>query len=155
RRDNKGKSRIGGGLWYGADHAGNTELRLPEGLPQSSRIAEFASALTGLQRAPRNQETHISTSRDLLRVTMQTHLQHMEDRGWIGVAEREPLQALATELKARTIPSLFKDPESERAPRNDRTTADGRAGATSLAVSGCQKLDPDGFHLEIDPVFIL
>lgn len=76
---------------------------------------------------------------------MTQRLQDLEDRGWIGVAHRETLRALAAELKCRTAPTIFRDDDG-----NDRRSLEGRTGAALLAQSGCGEEIPSEINLEID-----
>ncbi|KAJ7828729.1 hypothetical protein B0H13DRAFT_1656087 [Mycena leptocephala] len=78
-------------------------------------------------------------------------LQTTEDRGWIKIANKEPLRALASELKARTGLTMFEDGD----PGTNKLELEGRAGATLLANNGCRDLVPRQISFETDPAFTL
>ncbi|KAJ6614396.1 hypothetical protein B0H10DRAFT_1803617, partial [Mycena sp. CBHHK59/15] len=83
----------------------------------------------------------IHTRKGTLKNTLARDLGHLEDKGWIKTADREPLQALAAELKARTAATFFVVHSTVGA---DRCT-----GASWLAREGCKKELSDDISLEI------
>ncbi|KAJ7601415.1 hypothetical protein B0H17DRAFT_969783, partial [Mycena rosella] len=131
RRSNAGKLTAGGGLWRNDNRDGHAVLRLPDEQPQTALNAEAASALVGLRRAPQTQAVELTISKKALHRALTTRLQALEDRGWIGIAEREPLRALAAELKARTAPTFFREGDREI----------GCEKAAQLARQGCSEQD--------------
>ncbi|KAJ6470692.1 hypothetical protein DFH09DRAFT_868972, partial [Mycena vulgaris] len=96
RRNDEGRITAGGGLWYNNDPGQSTALRLPEDQPQTAVGAEAAAAFAGL-----TQTVVVTTSKRATHLALTKKLQSLEGRGWIGVAEKEPLRALAAELQAR------------------------------------------------------
>ncbi|KAJ7115514.1 hypothetical protein C8R43DRAFT_902649 [Mycena crocata] len=80
---------------------------------------------------------------------MVQRLQAMEDRGWIGIAEREPLRALAALLKAREGKTVFKD------EKDSGIESTGFAQAASQAAAGCNDVEPSRVNYTIDPALEL
>ncbi|KAJ7911321.1 hypothetical protein B0H13DRAFT_1614752, partial [Mycena leptocephala] len=74
-----------------------------------------------------------------------------EDRGWIKMANKKPLQALASELKARAGITLFEDGD----PGTNKQELAGQAQATQLAKDGCQDATTRPICFESDPTFTL
>ncbi|KAJ7834276.1 hypothetical protein B0H13DRAFT_1653372 [Mycena leptocephala] len=74
-----------------------------------------------------------------------------EDRGWTKMANKKPLQALASELKARTGTTLFEDGN----PGTNKQELAGRAQATQLAKDSCQDAMTRPICFESDPTFTL
>ncbi|KAJ7026074.1 hypothetical protein C8F04DRAFT_1223174 [Mycena alexandri] len=94
-------------------------------LQKASEVADICSALLAVQHAPRNQTLQIVSSKNTSRVAMTCNLGKLEDRGWVGIADREPLKSLAAELRSRTAPTVFVEvsPESSSAMREGMRTA--------------------------------
>ncbi|KAJ7157685.1 hypothetical protein C8R43DRAFT_883247 [Mycena crocata] len=72
---------------------------------------------------------------------MTERLQAMEDKGWIGITDRESLPALAGELKARTAQSIFKDGGSSI----------GLSGALTLAIEGARDMESARIDFILEP----
>ncbi|KAJ7145978.1 ribonuclease H-like protein, partial [Mycena epipterygia] len=150
-RDAERKIIAGGGLWYGGDNAKNKVLRVPGSQPQTAQAALITASLLGAQHTSREQPLKIHCAKSTVRVAMTQQIQDMEDRGWIGVINREPLRALAAELTARTAPTIFEDGD----PNGNGQILEGRAGAARLAKDGCQGASPSQINLNPDPAFSL
>ncbi|KAJ7142254.1 hypothetical protein C8R44DRAFT_865616 [Mycena epipterygia] len=118
---------------------------------QTTKAAGLATSLLGVQYAPRVQTLEVHSVKSTVHIAMTQKLQDLEDRGWIGVADREPMRALAAELTARTGPTIFKDGD----PKSDKPTLDGRAGATLLAKNGCRETSASQISFRVDPNFSL
>ncbi|KAJ7740844.1 hypothetical protein B0H16DRAFT_1256037, partial [Mycena metata] len=97
----EGETIAGGSIWYGPEHEKNLAIRVPMDQTQSTKSADIYASLLTVQRAPRDQELRIINSKDSTRVAMTRNLEKLENRGWIGVPDSDPLKALAAELKAR------------------------------------------------------
>ncbi|KAJ7715666.1 hypothetical protein B0H16DRAFT_1477186 [Mycena metata] len=113
-------------------------LRVTENSPQTSQRAEIASTLIVVQQTARDQALIIYNSKGIIGAEMIQRLQAREDRGWIGVADRDLLQVLAVELK--TVDRDSQEYESV-----------GRKEALALAKEGCQRPEEILINLEIDP----
>ncbi|KAJ6448859.1 hypothetical protein C8R47DRAFT_1265647 [Mycena vitilis] len=127
----------GGGVWYGQNDLRNTELRVPEYLAQTVLNAEALSALTLIQRAHPETTLNIHSSRNLLKKMFINNLERWEDRGWVGVTDKAPLQTLSAALKARVAPTNFMTAQ------DDERVERGYSEARSLAQAGCTKETPD------------
>ncbi|KAJ7843032.1 hypothetical protein B0H13DRAFT_2413103 [Mycena leptocephala] len=84
----------------------------------------------------------LENPRGSVMLAMTKNLNKWEDRGWIGVANNTPLQALAAGLRSRTAETTFAIAKS----------TPGSAGAADLARGGTTKLEEDTVHLYIPPV---
>ncbi|KAJ7922383.1 hypothetical protein B0H13DRAFT_1865760 [Mycena leptocephala] len=65
---------------------------------------------------------------------MLNHLYKWEDKSWVGVPDKAPLQALAAALKMHTAPTRFETPE-----REEESEKEGCTGAQYLAREGNRK----------------
>ncbi|KAJ6480516.1 ribonuclease H-like protein, partial [Mycena vitilis] len=124
-------------IWYGPDDARNVELRVPESLAQTTLNAEVLSALMLVQRAHPETTLNVHSSRSLLKKMFVNNLERWEDRGWVGVANKAPLQTLSAALKARVAPTNFITAQEDE--REER----GYSEARSLARTGSTKETPD------------
>ncbi|KAJ7152167.1 hypothetical protein C8R43DRAFT_886456 [Mycena crocata] len=140
RRNRGGQLVWGSGLWYGPSDPRNLSLRIPASQNQTALTAIASACLIGIQRAPRNQTITVFSKSHTLRMAMTQRLQPMEDKGWIGIADRDPLRALAAELKARTGLTIFKDSK----PSENRDFGE----ATALAITGTQSQEPSQLNFE-------
>ncbi|KAJ7483379.1 hypothetical protein FB451DRAFT_1393485 [Mycena latifolia] len=147
KRNNGGKLITGGGLWFGAEQQENVSLRMAEDKPQSALSAEATAAFVGVQGIPRDMTIELISSRKAVRVAMTGRLQAMEDKGWIGIADRKALSALAAVLKSRSAPTFFK--EKER--RDSGPELEGHTGAAQLARQGCHRPEPTNIDYVIEP----
>ncbi|KAJ7138997.1 hypothetical protein C8R44DRAFT_827847 [Mycena epipterygia] len=77
---------------------------------------------------------------------MNKNLQKWEDRGWIGIPNRLPLQALAACLRGRQEITIFEklDPSHESLPHTR---------ATELARKGAEKDETESVNFSIRPCF--
>ncbi|KAJ7711322.1 hypothetical protein B0H16DRAFT_1817076, partial [Mycena metata] len=120
-----GENMAGASLWYGPENEKNMVLRVPVDQLQTSRSADICATLLAIQRAPRDQALKIVSSKNSSRIAMTRNLGTLEDKGWVGVANRDSLKALAAELRSRTAATIFVDvsPESPEILRNGERTA--------------------------------
>ncbi|KAJ7823666.1 hypothetical protein B0H13DRAFT_1548631, partial [Mycena leptocephala] len=108
------------------------------------------ATLLAVQSTSREQSLILHSSRSTVRVAM-SRLAATEDRGWIKIPNEKPLQALASELKARTGTTQFEDGD----PGTDKQELEGRTNASLLAKAGCQDATASSFCFESDPALIL
>ncbi|KAJ7757900.1 hypothetical protein B0H16DRAFT_1314178, partial [Mycena metata] len=146
-RDTQGRQIAGGGIWYGTGNAKNMAFKLPENQPQSSKSAEITAALLVTQQTDRDQPLVLHSSSGTVYSEMTRQLQSKEDKGWIGVPERDLLRVLAAELKARTATTRFEI---------DGTQSDkeGQRELSSLAREG-RVAEEILLNLGIDPLYEL
>ncbi|KAJ7139962.1 hypothetical protein C8R43DRAFT_893064 [Mycena crocata] len=123
----------------------NKSIRIPAVPIQSALQALATACLAGVQGVPRDQKLVIKCKKPMVHVAMTKHLPAMEDKGWIGIASRDPLRALAAELKARTAPTIF---ESNRSTGSQ--VGEGWAGAAALAFDGTRNPTQTIIGLEIE-----
>ncbi|KAJ6550391.1 hypothetical protein DFH09DRAFT_925930 [Mycena vulgaris] len=144
-KDAEGVTWAGGGVWYGIDDARNTSVRLPATTAQTAKNAEVHAALICAKRTHPRTVLRIHTRKGTLRNVMTRDLGRLEDKGWIKVADRAPLQALAAELKNRTATTLFVVHSADSADNA------GCEGALCLAREGSRKASSDDIDLSIRP----
>ncbi|KAJ7663723.1 hypothetical protein DFH06DRAFT_986691 [Mycena polygramma] len=147
-RDAHGKITAGGGVFFASGDERNFKLRVPESHAQSAQTAEIMATLLGVQKVPKEQRLVVKNSKKIVRTAMIQRLQAMEDRGWIGVADREPLKALAAALKSRTGQTVLEDSGDTT---RDRLETEGRAEAAALARQGCLDAAPEKVNFDIRP----
>ncbi|KAJ7038918.1 hypothetical protein C8F04DRAFT_1179254 [Mycena alexandri] len=121
-------------------------MSLLESLPQTCQTVEIIATLWALQHAPREQNLTIRSSKKSVRTTIMVRLGAMEDRGWIGIPDKKPLQALVAELRARGGTMSFLPPDQ----KEDRHILTGRSEAAILAKTDCDML-PKEIRFDIDP----
>ncbi|KAJ7743622.1 ribonuclease H-like protein, partial [Mycena metata] len=127
------------GAWFG-EGLQNASLKLPETTTQSKSNAEVIAALVSIRQAGNQTEMHIeSTSTGKIINGLKTNLPKWEDRGWIGVPERQPMQALVAALRGRTAPTTFAAVKE----------SEGQTEAITLARAGIEKPVPDAVDLRI------
>ncbi|KAJ7141977.1 hypothetical protein C8R46DRAFT_1046559 [Mycena filopes] len=129
----------GSGGWFGHDLQ-NISLRLPEDTPQTASNAEVIATIGSLKQAGKQTEVIIGSGSRKMMTTLKTNLPKWEDRGWIGVPERRPIQALVAELRGRIAKTTFTVVEE----------SEGKEEAANLAA-GSEKLIPGIFDLRTPP----
>ncbi|KAJ7836739.1 ribonuclease H-like protein [Mycena leptocephala] len=140
----EGTKSAGGGVWYGTNDDRNIALRMPEHTP-SATSAEIHAALEAVQRADPETALKIFSTAKSLRNAMVRDLGKWEDRGWIGIADKMALQALAACLRGRSAQTTF-----ETIQKDQDTGKDGLLGAANLAREGAKKSNPDQFDLQVE-----
>ncbi|KAJ7720332.1 hypothetical protein B0H16DRAFT_1793536 [Mycena metata] len=113
---------------------------------QSTKSADIYASLLAVQRAPRDQELRIINSKDSTRVAMTRNLEKLENRGWIGVPDSDPLKALAAELKARSAKTVFVDVSSE----SGSLIRKGERMARLIAKEDLSTREPSKISVEIE-----
>jgi hypothetical protein len=117
---------------------------MPEHTP-SATSAEIHAALEAVQRADPETALKIFSTAKSLRNAMVRDLGKWEDRGWIGIADKMALQALAACLRGRPAQTTF-----ETIQKDQDTGKDGLLGAANLAREGAKKSNPDQFDLQVE-----
>ncbi|KAJ7163036.1 hypothetical protein C8R46DRAFT_1164174 [Mycena filopes] len=113
--------------------------------PTTAVTAELIATLVALQNAPQEQDLVIRSTKKTLRATVLDRLPGIEDRGWIGIQDREPQRALVAELRGRSGETSFLDTKRE----DSRQVIAGRAEAGRLAKLGCKE-EPKEVRVDFD-----
>ncbi|KAJ7714972.1 hypothetical protein B0H16DRAFT_1806570 [Mycena metata] len=89
----------GSGAWFGHGLQ-NISLKLPDDTAQSASNAEVIAALESVRQSGNQTELTLESSSNKNKNinALKTNLPKWENRGWIGVPERQPLQALVAAL---------------------------------------------------------
>ncbi|KZP28250.1 RnaseH-domain-containing protein [Athelia psychrophila] len=101
------EARTGSGIWFGPEDPKNTAIRVP-GSNQSNQVGEAVGALIAVQK------TRVFSPLDLLSDSMYViraltmYLTEWEERGYIGIANREIFKAIVALLRERGAPTRFK-----------------------------------------------
>ncbi|KAJ6517021.1 hypothetical protein DFH09DRAFT_940617 [Mycena vulgaris] len=91
----------GGGIWFSNGNPANAAIKLLPYVSQSKANAEILAALYCVQSVPRDVDLEIAAKSSTITNAMNRNLGKWEDSGWIGVADRAHIQALAASLRAR------------------------------------------------------
>ncbi|KAJ7197797.1 hypothetical protein GGX14DRAFT_374695 [Mycena pura] len=84
---------------------------------QSQYVAELFAALAAIRSVEGTTTLILYSAQPYVREAMNKKLQSWEHGGWVGVQNRDVLQCLAAELKARKAPTYFKVAEAGTAAR--------------------------------------
>ncbi|KAJ7919230.1 hypothetical protein B0H13DRAFT_1448101, partial [Mycena leptocephala] len=93
-------AKAAAGVWFGADDGRNQGVLIPASQTQDKANGELTAAIMCLQYAPVNSPLHIVVDKSSA-VALAKDLAKWEDKGWIGVPNRVPLQKLAAGMRAR------------------------------------------------------
>ncbi|KAG2140057.1 ribonuclease H-like protein [Suillus clintonianus] len=146
---NNGKenARCGSGVWFGDNNQNNKALRI-RGHQQSNQVGEVAAVLAGLQIVDPYTPIKFVTDSKYVIDGMTTHLQVWEDRGWIGIANKELLKATAYNLRKRSAQTTFLWVKGHNGNL-------GNEEADALASEGAMKDTYDDINTTIPPEFDL
>jgi ribonuclease HI len=97
----------GAGVWYSANDPRNTSLRIPPSLSRTQLNAEIVATLHCVQSSPPDMPLRVTIRGDAITAVVNRNLGKWEDRGWIGVPDKAPIQALAACLRKRKAPTIF------------------------------------------------
>lgn len=136
------EATAGIGIWYGEDDSRNRALRLPQSLNRNN-AAELMAILYVLQNTAPKTELEIQTDSQYSIDQITKHLHKNIQQGWIGVANREVISAIAAWLLHReqkgTNTYLRKVEGHSRDKGND--------GADELTNQGARKALPENINL--------
>ncbi|KZP11171.1 ribonuclease H-like protein [Athelia psychrophila] len=101
------KARTGSGIWFGIDDPQNKALRVP-GANQSNQVGEAVGALYTIQKTPAFSPLDILSDSMYVIKALTLYLAEWEERGYIGVANRDIFRAIVALLRERSAPTRFK-----------------------------------------------
>ncbi|TFK62739.1 hypothetical protein BDN72DRAFT_827234 [Pluteus cervinus] len=134
-------AQAGCGIWYSPSNDRNKALKM-KGENQSNNTAEIAAVLAVLNNTPTHREIKIHTDSKYVLDGLTTHLEKWEDKGWIGISNRELLQATAARLRMRTAPTAFIKVKGH-------SGVEGNEGADQKANEGANKDSFDEIDTEV------
>jgi ribonuclease HI len=141
----KANARAGAGIWYGPADPRNRSVRVP-GQKQSNQIGELAAVVCTLQDVPPFTPLLIVTDSEYVKKGLTQWLQKWEDKGFVGVQNKEWFQAAAFLLRHRSAKTLFRWVKGH----NEDV---GNQGADLLAGAGANKEEVDEIDLSIPSAF--
>ncbi|KAJ6595209.1 hypothetical protein DFH09DRAFT_1413272 [Mycena vulgaris] len=138
-------AQSGGGIWFSNGNPANAAIKLPPYVSQSKANAEILAALYCIQSVPQDVNLEIAAKSSTITNAMNRNLGKWEDSGWIGVADRAPIQALAAGLRARTGRTTFRT-------LNSTSGGGGAENAAALAKSSIQNAATYAPSLEVPTI---
>ncbi|KAL1945502.1 hypothetical protein VTO73DRAFT_2353 [Trametes versicolor] len=125
----------GAGAWFGEDDPRNTAARVPGPL-QSNQTGEVYAVVLAAAGTPPFVEMTINTDSKYLYNGLTRDLPHWEDRGWIGVANKDLLCEVAVRLRSRSARTWIKWVKGHAGTRgNEEADRLAACGADMPAVS--------------------
>lgn len=137
-------AQAGSGLWYGQNDPRNAAIRLPDTIEQTNNAGEAVAILEAVRRAPKNSLLRIRSDSQVIIDGLTKNLQTWEDKGWIGVMNKDvliPTVALMRSREGHTILEKVKGHSGNI----------GNDGADALAGEGARKATSDDIDLRVPP----
>ena len=146
---NNGKlnAKCRGGIWLEEGSQHNRILRIP-GPNQSNQVGEIAAVVVALEKLPNYTLLVIITDSKYVIEGLTTHLKKWEDRGWIGIKNKEWFKRAAYLLRRRTATTKFKWVKGHNSDI-------GNEQSDRLAKLGASKSKPDDITLNVPDHFDL
>ena len=146
---NNGKldARCGSGIWLEEGSQHNKALRIP-GVDQSNQVGEIAAVVAALEKIPNYTPLRIKTDSRYVIDGLTIHLKTWEDRGWIGIKNKEWFNRAAYLLRRRTAPTKFQWVKGHSGEL-------GNEESDRLAKEGAEKDMMDEISLEVPEHFEL
>jgi ribonuclease HI len=146
---NNGKqnAKCGSGVWLEEGSQHNRALRIP-GPNQSNQVGEIAAVVAALEKLPNYTPLIIKTDSRYMIDGLTIHLKKWEDRGWIGIKNKEWFKRAAYLLRRRTATTKFKWVRGHSGEL-------GNERSDQLAKLGANLEDEDEISLEIPEHFDL
>ncbi|KAJ7055340.1 hypothetical protein C8F01DRAFT_994543 [Mycena amicta] len=129
--------RAAAAAFFGQDDERNLSLRAPAHWTQNTLTAGAAVAVTVLRNTDPRIDLEILSASPAVRDAMTKHLKGWEDEGWVGVKNRQLLQALAAELRKRTGTTSFRVVDGNRNVTR----------ASQMANEACDRADTTNISL--------
>jgi aspartate carbamoyltransferase regulatory subunit len=145
-RSRMGDMYIGAGVYYKKDYPGNSAIKLPENLEQSSRSAELLATKIAAVKAPEEKVLYIENSSPYVMDMLTVRLPKMEDKGFIAVKNRELIEATIASLRKRPKKVVLRPCPAQVGNEGSR-----QKEAAALALLGAKKDNPNEIEMEVDP----
>lgn len=140
-------AKVGSGVWIEDNHEWNAAVRLPNEY-KTNQAGEAAAVLIATQNIPNVYPLLIKSDSESTINALTENLEEMEDRGWIGIANRELLKATVAKMRKRAAPVALEWVKGHAGIIGNEK-ADGQAGR------GANDPTPTALDLNIDPDFNL
>lgn len=141
------EARTGAGVYFGPNSTKNKAIRVP-GETQSNNVGEIIGAIQEIDEVSPFTPLDVITDSKLVMDGVTINLKNWEERGWIGIKNRDEFKVLVAKLRARGAPTRFKWTKGH-------TGDHGNEEADRLAGEGALKEDTDVINLETDKKFNL
>ena len=138
----------GSGIWYGDEDNRNKAFRV-SGPVQSNQTGELMAVLEAIKQTPEYIPLLIKSDSEYMIKGLTVHLANWEDKGWLGVTNKEIFKTITAWMRCRASPTMIqwvKGHNNEKG--NDE--ADRLAGLGAL-IPQDDELDlsvPEGFNLQ-------
>ena len=136
-------AQAGCGIWYGCNDPRNTSLKI-QGSTQSNQAGEILAILHAARSCSTHCALHIRSDSKYAISMLTTNLQSCEDKGWIGIANKDLFKATVACLRSRSNITTL---QWVRGHCGD----EGNEGADQLAKLGANKANSDHIDLSIEP----
>ncbi|KZP21144.1 ribonuclease H-like protein [Athelia psychrophila] len=143
------EARTGSGVWFNESESPreNLSIRVP-GEEQTNNVGELVGFLRAIQEVSMLTPLDNTTDSTYVMNGLTIHLQGWEERGWIGVKNKEIWKATIAHLRARGAPTRIRWIKGH-------SGNEGNDGADELAGAGALKEECDVIDLTINPKFNL
>ncbi|KAH9941472.1 ribonuclease H-like domain-containing protein [Amylocystis lapponica] len=135
----------GAGGYVAENHQNNFAIRLPNTVRQSNQSGELTAVKTAAEINPLLCKLEIESDSKYALDAVTKNLQRQEDRGYIGVNNRQLIQVTVARLRQRKFPTRLKWVKGHNG--HERNEA-----ADRLAGAAAQKATPDELDLTVDPL---
>jgi ribonuclease HI len=140
------------GVWFAENHRKNMSVKIG-GDHLTNQIGELAAVIIALKKTPTYVPLTVKTNLKYIINGLTTYLETWEDRGWIGIMNKEWFKKAAYLLRHRSAPTFFqwvKGHNSEKGNKESYRLAKQGAGKQTtdkidLAIPQC--FDMQGAHL--------
>lgn len=146
---NNGKmnTRCRSGIWLKEGSQQNQAIRVP-GPNQLNQIGEIMAVIVALEKLPNYVPLMIKTDSQYVIDGLTIHLNEWEDKGWIGIKNKDWLKRAAYLLRKQTAPTRFKWVKGHSGDL-------GNEQSDQLAKLGANKEEADEISLNIPEHFDL
>ncbi|KDQ32355.1 hypothetical protein PLEOSDRAFT_1034309 [Pleurotus ostreatus PC15] len=132
---NTTEAKAGAGVFFGIDDERNKALRVPKGLAQTNQVGEMYAVLEAVKMNPGEERLEILTDSKYVIKTLTTNLEAIEDRGFIGIANKCLIRRTISALRDRRGDTFFKWVKGHQGDYMNE-------GADALAGQGCEEEYP-------------
>lgn len=94
-------AKAGAGIWYGDGDPRNTAIKVPPHLKQSNNAGEALAILITTSQTDEDDHLEILSDSKITIEGLTKHLTEWEDKGWVGIENKEILQAIAAKMRSR------------------------------------------------------
>ncbi|KAG6824131.1 hypothetical protein H0H92_007892 [Tricholoma furcatifolium] len=134
----------GAGVWFGVNDERNIAIRLPGDIKNSNNTGEAAATLAAVNATPTDATLRIHTDSLITLESLTENLEHLDNDGWIGAANRQILRATVSRLRSRTGYTIFMKVKGHSGD-------EGNEAADALANEGARSPHTTPLDLSLNP----